>query len=182
MKKGTRKPQNKLIIVSAIIIIALITIGSFFIYMPFSEKTGSLRSEILRERDKNLLIGRIRAIGKHLKVYEKRVPQDASVSWLLGTVSDIASKERIEISSITPGAPEDYGLYTKLYVIMDIASTYSQLGRFVSMVESSEKFLRIEGMDIKRMDLGETSVKGPGRFKAFDVRTNIVISTLTTKE
>lgn len=182
MKKAEKKTQNKLVIVSAIIIVALVIIGSLFIYVPFSAKTKSLRAEILQERDKNVLIGKIRALGKHLKVYEKRIPQDAGVSWLLGNVSDMASKEKIEISSITPGSPEDYGLYTKLYVMIDMASTYSQLGRFISRVESSERFLRVESINIKRVDMDETFGKGSGRFKAFDVRANVIISTVVLKE
>jgi len=182
MKKGVKKLQNKLVVVSVVIVIALLTTGSLFIYVPFSEKIKSLKAEILKERDKNLLIGKIRAVGRHLKVYEKRVPEDASVSWLLGTVSDFASKERIEISSIKPGSPEDYGLYTKLYVIMDIASTYSQLGRFISSIESSGKFLRVEKIDIKRMDTAEKFEKSSGKYKAFDVGTNMVISTVVLKE
>lgn len=182
MKKGAKKPQDKLIIATAVIIIAVVITGVVFIFMPFSEKTRSLKADILKERDKNVLIGKIRALGKHLKVYEKRIAQDGTVSWLVGDLADIASKEKIELSSIMPGSPEDYGLYAKLYVTMNIASTYNQLGRFISKVESSEKFLRVEKIEIKRMDMTEAFEKGSGKYKAFDVRTNVIISTFIPKE
>jgi hypothetical protein len=182
MKKTERKAPNKIIILSvAIGIIALMT-GLVFIYKPFTDRTTSLRSEILRERDKNILIGKIRVLGKHMKFYDKRIPKDASVSWLIGELSELASKEHVELSSMTPGSPEDYEFYAKLYVIMDTISTYHELGRFLSRVESSDKFLRVENIYIKRLDTDELFGKTTTKFKMFDVKANIIVSTVMQKE
>lgn len=181
-KKTEKKTWNKLIIVNAVIIALVLAIGAIFIYLPFTNKNKMLRADILQQRDKNILIGKIKAMSKHLKVYDKRVPEGVGVSWLLGETSNIASKEHVEISSIKPGNPEDYGLYTKLFVIVDVASTYNQLGRFVAGIESSEKFLKVESINIKRMDLDDKFEEGSGKFKAFDVKANIVISTIVSKE
>ena len=63
-----------------------VAISVMFIYVPFAEKNKSLRSDILTERDKNVLIGKIKALGKHLKVYDQRIPEYGGVSWLLGEV------------------------------------------------------------------------------------------------
>lgn len=173
---------NKLLIVNIIIIALALVIGIVFIYMPFANKNKTVRTDILKERNKNVLIGKIKAISKHLKIYDKRVPERVGVSWLLGEVSGLASKENIEMSSIKPGNPEDYGLYAKLFVTVETSSSYNQLGRFIARVESSEKFLKIESINIKRMDLDEKFEKDPGKFKAFDVKANIVISTIISKE
>jgi len=181
-KKTTAKPVDKVMIASAAIIILTIAAGTMLIYRPFAGKNTSLRAEILKERDKNILIGKIRAFARHLKVYEKRIPESGGVSWLLGEVSDIASKEKIDVVSVKPGSPEDYVLYTKVSVIVDSSCTYDQLGRFISTVESSEKFLKIENINIKRMDASENFIKGSGRFKAFDIRASIVISSIIPKE
>lgn len=181
-KKKEEKTYSKLLIVSIAIAALILVVGAIFIYKPFSDKTKSLRSEILKERDKNVLIGKIRAIGKHLRVYDKRIPEQGGVSWLLGEVSNMASREHIEIPSIKPGNPEDYGLYTKLFVMVDIACSYDQLGKFIAMVESSEKFLKIESLNIKRIDSDEKFEKGSGKLKAFDIKGNIVISTVVSKE
>jgi len=173
---------NRTILLSAIMIGFTLTVGILFIYMPFLNKGKSLRADILYERERNLLIGKIRAVGKHLKVYEKRIPEHKGVSWLLSVVSDMASKERIELSSIKPGTPEDRGLYVKLYVTLDTVSTYHQLGEFISRVESSESFLRVEGIDIKRLDLeGDFQEDGTG-FKPFDAKSHIEISTIVLKK
>lgn len=182
MKKIDKKMPNKIAILSIAIGVIAFIIGLVFICKPFTDRTNSLRAEILRERDKNILIGNIRALGKHLKVYDKRLPKDASVSWLIGELSDMASKEHVELSSITPGPPEDYEFYTKLYVIMDTISTYHELGRFLSRIESSDKFLRIENIYIKRLDADGLFEKTSSKFKVFDVKVNIIVSTLIQKE
>ncbi len=173
--------ENKLVIVSAIIIALVLAIGIISIYMPFAYKNKSLRVDILKERDRNILVGKIKALSKHLKIYDKRMPGAVGVSWLLSEVSNMASKEHIEIASMKPWNTEDYVLYKKLSVIVDIACTYNQLGKFIAGIESSGKFLKFERVNIKRMDIDEKFEKGSGKFKAFDIKANIVISTVVSK-
>lgn len=181
-KKSETQTGDNLVIISVIIIVLVLAVGTVFIYLPFTYKNKSLRTDILNERDKNILIGKVKALSKYIKVYDKRIPDAGSVSWLLGEVSNVASKEHIEIFSKKPGNPEDYELYTKLFVIVDIASTYSKLGKFIAAIESSQKFLKIESINVKRMDLDEKFEKGSGKFNAFDIKASIVISTIVQKE
>lgn len=181
-KKTEKKSLNKIVVINVVIIALVSVIGGVFIYKPFASKNRVIRENILIERDKNLLIGKIKALDKYLKVYDKRIPEGVGVSWLLGEISNMASKEQVEVSSIKPDNPEDYGLYTKLFVVVDVATTYSQLGRFIAGIESSGKFLKVESANIKRMDLSENFEKGSDKFKAFDVKADIVISTIVPKE
>jgi Tfp pilus assembly protein PilO len=180
-KKIEKKTWNKLIIVNAVMVALVLFIGIVFIYAPFANKNNSMRADILRERDKNVLIGKIKALSKYLKIYDKSIPEDEGVSWLLGEVSHMASKESVDVPSIKPGNPEAYGLYTKLFVIVDVACSYNQLGRFIADIELSEKFMKIESINIKRMDLDDKLEKDSGKLKAFDIKANIVISTIVPK-
>lgn len=183
MKSKTKEQtSSRLLITSAVVVVLVLTIGTAFIYLPFTHKNKSLRADILKERDKNLLVGKIKALNKYIKIYNKRIPDAGNVSWLLSEISNMASKERIEISSIKPEKEVDYGLYAKLSVVVDMASTYNQFGRFIAGIESSEKFLKVESVNMKRMDLDERFKEGSGKFKAFDIKANIVISTIISKE
>ena len=182
MKKPETKKISKTLILTAVVVIVTLFIGVVFIVIPFLSKNKAFRADILHERDRNILIGTVRALDKHLKVYEKRLPKGRGVSWLLSQVSDMASEEGIDISSIKPGTPEKRGLYTKLYVEMDIGSTYHQLGRFISKVESSEKFLRVERINTKRLDENADFEAGDSKVKAFDTKSHIVISMVVLKE
>ena len=182
-KKPVIKKLNKLTILTAGVSIITIVIGWLFIYMPFVNSNKSLRSEILYERDKNVLIGKIRAIDKHLKIYMRRVPKkEKGVSWLISEVSDMASMEGIEIISIKPGEPREIENYTKFYVVVDMICTYHQLGKFTSNVESSEKFIKIEEVNIKRLDMDQGFNKESSKHDSFDLNGHLVISMLTIKE
>jgi Tfp pilus assembly protein PilO len=183
MKKKKAPRPNNIVIVSILIGVVTVSIGIAGIYVPFSRKTRELREETLREREKNVLMGRIRALDKHIAVYNKRVPDpERGISWLLSEVSNMAAAEHIEISYMKPGVPEDKGLYTRLYIVMDTLSSYGQLGRFIARVESHEKFFRIEDLTIKRCDSKEGFDRQTSKFKPFDVTAHIVISTATFKE
>ncbi len=60
-------------------------------------------------------------------------------------------------------------------------STYHQLGKFISRIESSEKFLRVELIEIKRLDLDENFDKNATELRSFDVKSRIIISTIVLK-
>lgn len=176
------KKPNKIIILTLILVVVTVVTGVVVIYIPFLNKSKSIRADILRQKERNILAGNIRALGKHLKLYKKRIPVGRSVSWLLNEVSDMATKEGVEISSVKPGAPENRGRYTKIYVAIDAICTYGQLGRFISRVESSEKFLRMENINIKRIDSERDFEENIGGFKRFDVKVSITISAIVFKE
>lgn len=182
MKKLDMKKPNSIMILSAAVGTITLVIGITFIYMPFLNKNRSLRAEILKERDKNVLIGTIRALNKYAKVYNKIMPQGRGVSWLLKEVSTMAAKEQIEITSVKPGAPSDRGLYTDIYIVMETISTHDQLGKFISSIEASEKFLKIESIEIRRLDADGQSAADMKKFESFDVKARIVISTVVFKE
>lgn len=178
MKKVEFTKLDRLTILTAVIITITFIAGLFFIYMPFRNKNMSLRTEILYERDRNILIGKIRALNRHYRAYSKRIPETRTVSWLLNEISDMASKEKIQVLSVKPGMSEDRGMYTRLLVVLDVVSTYHDIGRFIANIESSEKFLKIETIDMKRLDTDDAFDKTLMGRKPFDIKANIVISTI----
>jgi len=179
MEKDAKKKINKITVLSIGITLVTIVIALVFIYAPFVNRNKTLRAEILRERERNVLVGKIRALAKHTKFYEERIPEEGrGVSWLLREVSDMATKGQIELSSIKPGDPEQRKQYDRLYITMEIVSTFHQLGDFLSRIESSEKFLRIESIDVERLDADKGLFGKSSKFKSYDVKSNIVVSTL----
>ena len=182
MEKTKNKKPSSVLILSIGIVAVTFIVGTIFIYIPFINKDKSLRNQILYERDRNLLLGNIRALGKHLEVYKKRIPESRGISSFLSEVSDIATREQIDIASIKPDVPEENNLYTKLSVILDTVSSYDQLGKFLSRIEASKDFMRIESINIKRLDSDGESDEHREKFRPFDVKSHIVISTVVLKE
>ena len=163
---------------AAAIVVCTIFIGSVFIYITFKNNAKEFKSKILVEKDKNAIIARINLVEKRLAFYTKRTPEAKDTSWLLKEISRISSEEGIEISSIESGDLKERDLYFKLNVILNVYASYHQLGVFLSRVESEEKFFRVESLNMKRLDLDSDFENLTERFKPFDVKANIVISTV----
>jgi len=163
---------------AAAIVVCTIFIGLVFIYIPFENKAKEFKSKISVEKDKNDIIARINTTGKRLEFYSKSLPEAKDTSWLLKEISRISSEEGIETSSIESGDLKEKDLYSKLNVTLNVYASYHQLGVFLSRVESEEKFFRIESLNMKRLDLDSNFENLTERFKPFDVKANIVISTV----
>lgn len=181
-KQAVSKTFNKIHIITAVIVAVSFIIGILFIYKPFIEKNRALRAEILQQREKNVLIGKIRGFNKHIQVYEKRIEKNTNISFFISIISDMASKENVDVSAIKPGVSEIHNKYTKIYLIVDTDSVYANLGRFISKVESFEKFFKIESINIKRIDSVSGYDRETSKFRPFDVKANIVISTIILAE
>ncbi len=181
MKIRGKEISNNLIIGTSVIVVVTLFIGIVFIYMPFAKNKKTLSSEVSMQANRNLLINKIVALRK-LELYRKRVSEDRDASWLLEEVSNMASESKVEVSSIEEGSPEDRGLYKRLYVTVDTYSTYHQLGVFLSKIESQEDFIRVEELNMKRLDMEEGFEALSKRYKPFDVKASIVIATVALKE
>lgn len=173
---------NKIILLNVSVVIVTLFIGWVFIYMPFSNKHSFLKDEILLEEARNVLIAKVNILNKHLAFYKSKIPEGKDDIWLLREVSDMLTQEGVELISIKPGSLDDNILYIKLYVTLDTVSTYNQLARFISRVESSEFFLKVENINMKRLDLDEDFDKYKDAFKGFDIKASLVVSTIVLKE
>lgn len=182
IKKYINLKIDKFVILTLVVTFITLIVGVVFIFKPFLNKTKMLRTRILYERDKNLLIGKIRALDKHLKVYKKRMPGNKNVPWLLKTLSNMALDEGLEISYIEPGDSERGNLYTKLSVVLEVVSTYHQFGRFISRIESSDKFLKVENVKMVRLDSDKEFGVESAKLKAFDIKANITVGTIIIKK
>ena len=178
MKIDIKHIPNNIIIAAAGIIVFTIFIGIVFTYIPFKNSSKELRFKILAEKDKNAIIAGINLSGKRLESYSKRTLDIKDPSWFLKEISRIASEVGIEASFVKSEDSEDTNLYAKLGVEINVHTTYHQLGVFLSRIESEEKFFKVESLSMKRLDLDDDFESLTERFKPFDVKANIIISTV----
>ena len=134
------------------------------------------------EKKKNLLISEIKVFDKYIDTYLKRLSRDRGVSWLLSVVGDLAKQEKVKITSIKPGSSKVKKEYSKLYITLETVSKYYQLGKFISRIESSEKFLKIESLELKRIDSSRTLSDDVKGLDPFDVTAHIIITTTVWRD
>lgn len=162
--------ENILLIV--MIVIALIIASN--IVKSKEQEIQTLKSEAELEEKKNAVIQEIAGNEKRVKSLVDSVNARASKSAIdaLGAMAKAAS---VQIKGINKQAetvsPE--GLYVKTpYEIVLAASSYHQIGSFVSLVEQSPEIFIVEGLQVKG-----ASGTDPERVSA-----TVSLSTITLKE
>jgi len=87
----------------------------------------------------------------------KRFLEQEEISTLLEDFSSIAESSGVKILKIKPmevldDVSQDGGgssLYSKFAIFIEAASGYHQCGEFISKVENMDRFIKIEGIDIR---------------------------------
>ena len=119
------------------------------IYAPQEEKINLLKEKIREERKKVSLLKEIEQIEQDISFYQKKISPRKEVSWVLDEVTKIAKDAEIKIATLEPQPPEDIGIYTRLPLKLKVECSYHELGNFLSRLENSEKFLRVDSMQIE---------------------------------
>ena len=83
--------------------------------------------------------------------YEKMLPAEREIPSLLENLSDMAKSSNVKIIGITPTvtAGEKGTIYQELPILINAKSGYHELGRFLSSLENSERFIKVADIDIK---------------------------------
>ncbi|MFH1479619.1 MAG: type 4a pilus biogenesis protein PilO [Candidatus Omnitrophota bacterium] len=178
---GSRK-NNEIVVITVVVVAVTLFVALALIYLPFMRQQRVVKVKISEERDNSLVLAEIGVLEKYIDVYKKRLSDDRGLSWLLKEASGIAAAENLKVVSSRPLEPIKQAGFTKLSVELETVSTYYELGSFVSSIESSGKFLKIEKMDAKRLDLSNIFEQETGRYKGFDVNAKLVVSTIVWKE
>ncbi|MFH1783203.1 MAG: type 4a pilus biogenesis protein PilO [Candidatus Omnitrophota bacterium] len=174
--------SNNIVLITVGMVILTLAVGVLIVYFPFLAKYKTISNKIMDERNRNLLIAEIGVTEKYLDFYERRLSGDKGITWLLKEVSGLAATESIKIVNIKPLDSEKKKDYTRLSLKLETISTYYQLGKLVSSIESSEKFLVIDKIDIKRLDSMEMYGDMEEKHKPFDIYSDIIISTVAWRE
>jgi type IV pilus assembly protein PilO len=83
--------------------------------------------------------------------YEKMLPAEREIPSLLENLSDMAKGSNVKIIGITPSvtAGEKGAIYQELPILINARSGFHELGRFLTSLEYSERFIKIADIDIK---------------------------------
>jgi type IV pilus assembly protein PilO len=167
-----KKDQKKMVIV-----VALVTITALFAYfrllfMPQVSglinavaRVNKLKIELKNAEADIAKIDQMRAViasyDKKIGRYGDLLPTEESVPALLQSLSDMARGSSMKIVSITPvegkgGNPRRGQAYQTIPIAITARAGYHELGKFLSTLESSERFMKIADI---RMRSNNTSPK-----------------------
>lgn len=109
-----------------------------------TEKAWAMRTQIEQE---------IAQTNEKIQYYEKELPEKKEIPQVLRYLSDSARKLNVKITEIKP-AEKDEGLiqenliYSSVPISLKAECGYHELGRFVSELESADRFMKISNIKI----------------------------------
>ena len=136
-------------------------VGYNFIYVPGQREVRLFRTQITQEEKKQETEQEVAVLLDQLEGYRKHLPQTPDPSWLSGQAVELAERSGILLASISKGAPQTAGQFTRLTVDLEFSASYHQLGEFLDQVERSDHFLRVERLTVNRASLEQSSDLSP---------------------
>ena len=123
-----------------------VVIGANF-YSAQMRELSKIKTSISEEKKKNELIPKINKALNTLDAYKKRL-QKKDASFFMNKVAGFGQESNIRINSLTPGSAQERDTFVKQPLALSAEATYHQLGKFISKIENSPEFLRVERMSV----------------------------------
>ena len=97
---------------------------------------------------KEQLVESINALQGAIDYYAQKIPSEKGMSWLLIELSRLARTAGIKYISITPQPVQKTESYIKIPIKLEIICSYHNLGRYLSYLEASQRFISVDNITI----------------------------------
>lgn len=167
MALNLTKDQKKYLAVGAVAFVALSVVYWKFFWSPISQKiedTGAriadLDSKIRTAKDKAAQLDRLEkeliVLNEQAIEAEKRLPKTKSVPEILVTVTKLAAKNGVMVTSFTPGALKSQQYFTELNYPMAASGQFHSIGRFLAGVALEERIFNVMNLVFNGSGAGVT--------------------------
>lgn len=172
-----KDPLTRIVLITIAILFGVYFSCQKLVVKPHKQKLSRLTQKLEHAK----LEDDIGNLYKEVKSYEKVLPEQKDVSWLREQITELAQKSKLYIISIEPLATQKINPYLYVSFKLKISCAYSQLLEFIHLIESSNKLITIENLDLKikkeyKLELSEKEHKEPPKETLAEVE--IVIGTV----
>lgn len=159
--------QTQQILVIGMIFLIAFVLYLYFIFVPqivrvptlfgkVNKITVELKSAKSTGTEMEGLKKRLVEYNEKVEWYEKKLPVEREIPNLLENLSDMAKGSNIKITSIMPApavlennAQRQSKMYQEIPIRITARSGYHELGRFLSNLENSDRFMKVANIGIK---------------------------------
>ena len=159
--------QTKQTLAIGLIFLIAFVLYLYFVFVPqiarvstLLGKVGKITAELKSAKSTSAemegLKKKLVEYNEKVEWYEKKLPVEQEIPNLLENLSDMAKASNIKITSImpAPAAPENNAqrqskMYQEIPIRITARSGYHELGRFLSNLENSNRFMKVTNIGIK---------------------------------
>ena len=124
-------------------------IGYHGIYARHAEQRRLIYAQIAQEQTDQQMQAEGAALLTQIEQYRKRLPEEPDPSWLVREAVELGQKAGLELTTISQESPKPFAQFVRLAIILQFTATYHQLGTFLDYLEGSERFIRVDHLDLQ---------------------------------
>lgn len=145
-------------LVAATIIVALAGfVGYHKIYARHQAQRTQLLAELQSEEEQQRAAADVAQVYQQIERYRERLSPTKDTSWLLNEIVTIADASGVQLTTITPEAPNAIGPFTRLAVSLQFTASYHELGSFLDRLENAKPFFRVDQLSVAQTQADESS-------------------------
>lgn len=110
--------------------------------------------QLAREEALQETYARLNTAFGEIQRHRPRLPDAPDPSWLVTEAVALGEMEGLQLTSIAQEQPREFSQYTRVAITLEFEATYHQLGLFLDRVERSQRFMRVDRLDVKPQAIG----------------------------
>ena len=123
-------------------------IGYHGLYVRQQERAHLIHAQAEQEQAKQDTQQELASLLIQIEQYRKRLPPEPDPSWLVREAVAFGQKAGLELTTIAKESPQQFQQFTRLAISVQFTATYHQLGTFLDYLESSDRFIRVEHLEM----------------------------------
>lgn len=143
------REQQKEWALKAAVALAAIVLCFLTLIHPMLQNIAVLHQTILDSQTRSQLFREIQELNKNVGAGESSLPTVMDRSMLLGKISDIASRTKVDVGTLTPRTEPDGG-YIKLKIEMEGTGSFFALLNFLQSIEKLSTSLKVKDVAVLR--------------------------------
>lgn len=152
--------RRNLFLISGLIIIFTAVVANSIFQLQTS-RLQALKESVVEEESKNRVLAEVGPMEKRIDGYQPRLAHGGDVEWLRSKVIETAHRAQVKIISISPSRQDEKKLYIRVPITAGLECGYHQLGDFISKLESSKQFIKVDSIDltVEKAEEGASTAK-----------------------
>lgn len=156
--------QQQQTIGAAVFLFAVASVGYVkFFWLPIAQakaeatqKIEEIEAKIVKAKQQAARLERLQAeiasLNERAVEAEKRLPKTKSVPDILLSISALAQKNRVIITSFTPGPQRSQTYFIELQYPLQVKGNYHNIGRFLAALSLEERIFNVKDINYPSAD------------------------------
>lgn len=135
-------------LVAGAVALAVAAPVGYNLHKTSQESLRLIHTEIANEQRLQRAEADVAAMRRQLEEHGKRLPSEPSASWVVEEAAAQGERSGLQLSTIVQESPQEFPQFTRLAVTFEFTASYHQLGAFLDRIEHSERFIRVERLEV----------------------------------